>query len=215
MHSVFLPLALPAWKPGGGIDGIGNLSKLLYAPIPPIELKCMFEWEKTWNEQWEKRNWLELLKTFGINCAILLRPLVMFGTASYFAYSFHDSYQNLKFIRFFVVVYTVTILSIVKRRITLLIHLWHKQVVVGLILGLLLLLGVELRKLTERDDGRIDPIGVAVVETYANWIELIELGNLAWIPLHFALEGMDTRKHGHLYTSMHSSIKISMFLQPV
>lgn len=89
----------------------------------------------------------------------------MFGTASYFVYSFHDSYQNLKFIRFFCVVYTVTILSIVKRRITLLIHLGHEEVVVGLILGLLLLLGVELRKLTERDDGRIDPIGVAVVET--------------------------------------------------
>jgi len=94
MHSVFLPLALPGWKPGGGIEGIGNLSKLLYAPMPPIELKCMFEWEKT-----------------------------------------------------------------------LLIHLGHKQVVVDLILGLLLLLRVELWELTERHDGRIDPIGVAVVET--------------------------------------------------
>lgn len=33
----------------------------------------------------------------------LLLLLVMFATASYFAYSFHDSYQNLKFIRFFYV----------------------------------------------------------------------------------------------------------------
>lgn len=34
MSSVFLPLELPGWKPGGGIDdGIGNLSKLLKFPM--------------------------------------------------------------------------------------------------------------------------------------------------------------------------------------
>lgn len=34
MHSVFLPLAFPDWKPGGGTDEpIGNLSKLLKLPM--------------------------------------------------------------------------------------------------------------------------------------------------------------------------------------
>lgn len=47
-------------------------------------------------------------------------------------------------------------MRILRKRITLLINLRHEQIVVGLVLSLLLLLGIELWVLTERHDRRVE-----------------------------------------------------------
>lgn len=88
--------------------------------------------------------------------------LVMFVTASYFACSFRDSYRNLKFIRF--ALCTRQLLQLIlRKRITLLIHLRHVQVVVGLGLRLLLLLWIKWI-LSERHDRWVDPLIEAIAK---------------------------------------------------
>lgn len=58
-----------------------------------------------------------------------------------------------------------------RKRITLLINLRHVQVVVGLTLHLLLLLlWIELRILTERNNRWIDPVGKAIAKACSDRI---------------------------------------------